>query len=331
MGLLIATSFFATYVLLAYALGRVGEAWALGQSPFWESSAFPWFEFLCALMIGYLPAATAYGLRGAVRDLAALRPVLRYSDAELEEQLRELGSFGGRRLFAFGLLVVVLVLFSEFLSFRYGPASLWPAGRPHLTDPEFIWITVRNALIAWLTAQAFYIDIVVGRGFSRIGEDQAQVDLLDLGPLTPFARKGLRSVLVWIGLTILISLGFLAPWTRDIPMGPVLLLVGVAVAALLLPVLGVHSRIQEAKGEELARVRALIRSRAQGTSAPDHAGPLSNAPLSDLIPYEQRIESVSTWPFDVPTLFRFGLYVALGVGSWVGGAVVERLLGTFLG
>jgi hypothetical protein len=114
-------------------------------------------------------------------------------------------------------------------------------------------------------------------------------------------------------------------------MGPVLLLVGVAVAALLLPVFGVHSRIQEAKGAELVRVRALIRSRAQEASEPARAGPLSDAPLSDLIAYEQRIESASTWPFDVPTLFRFGLYVALGVGSWVGGAVVERLLGTLLG
>jgi hypothetical protein len=330
-GILLAASFFAIYVAFAYALGRVGEAWVLGQSRFWKASEFPWFELLCALMVGYLPAATAYGLRGALRDFQALQPALRSGDAEFRDQLREITSFDRTRLLGVGLFAVGIILFFQFLGFRYGPSSLWPAGRPGFTDPEFIWITLRNALLAWLVAQAFYIDAMVGRRFSRVGEDSVEVDLLDLGPLAPFARKGLRSVVVWIGLTILVSLGFLAPWTRDIPLGSLLLLVSVAVAALLLPVLGVHRRIQEAKREELARVRARIRERVREGAAPTGVGPLAAAPLSDLIAYEQRSESANTWPFDVPTLLRFGLYVALGVGSWVGGAIVERLLGTVLG
>ncbi len=39
---------------------------------------------------------------------------------------------------------------------------------------------------------------------------------------------------------------------------------------------------------------------------------------------------MNTWPFDASTLLRFALYTSLGVGSWVGGALVERVLGAAL-
>ena len=41
---------------------------------------------------------------------------------------------------------------------------------------------------------------------------------------------------------------------------------------------------------------------------------------------EQRIASGSEWPFSGSTVLRFGLYTALGLGSWLGAAFVERLL-----
>ncbi len=74
---------------------------------------------------------------------------------------------------------------------------------------------------------------------------------------------------------------------------------------------------------------AIHRESASRLEAGD-AWQATDARLSDLIVYEGRIASVSTWPFDVSTLLRFGLYVALGAGSWVGAAVVERLLGVAL-
>jgi hypothetical protein len=42
--------------------------------------------------------------------------------------------------------------------------------------------------------------------------------------------------------------------------------------------------------------------------------------------YEGRIASVPEWPFDTPTIARFGLYLLIPLGSWLGGALVERLL-----
>ena len=45
-----------------------------------------------------------------------------------------------------------------------------------------------------------------------------------------------------------------------------------------------------------------------------------------MLAYEARIASVTTWPFDLNTLTRFGFYVMLGASSWLGSAFVERML-----
>jgi hypothetical protein len=52
--------------------------------------------------------------------------------------------------------------------------------------------------------------------------------------------------------------------------------------------------------------------------------------LPGLLAYKREVASVREWPFDAPALTRFFLYVAIPLGSWVGGALVERLLGAVL-
>ncbi len=52
--------------------------------------------------------------------------------------------------------------------------------------------------------------------------------------------------------------------------------------------------------------------------------------LPALLAYETRIERVSEWPFDSPTLARFGLLLLLPLLSWLGGALVERALDAVL-
>ena len=47
--------------------------------------------------------------------------------------------------------------------------------------------------------------------------------------------------------------------------------------------------------------------------------------------YEARIEAVREWPFDVPTLVRFAAFLLLPLGSWLGGALVERVVSGILG
>jgi len=42
------------------------------------------------------------------------------------------------------------------------------------------------------------------------------------------------------------------------------------------------------------------------------------------------VKSVREWPFDLSIVSRSGLLILLGAGSWLGGAVVERLLNRLL-
>jgi hypothetical protein len=302
---------------------------ALGPEAFRAvSPEIAWFEFVHALIIGYLPASIAYSLRGARRDLHALRPALRLSDKQFRDQLLALGSFNGAHLLL--LVGLFVALLQASLLIGPSPSPTWPDGRPPLGDPRMSWIMLRSGIIAALGAQLGYVDVTVARRFSKIGETWAVIDLLDLSPVAPFARRGLRSVVIWIGLTILTSLLFLVSWAQPTARVVLLLILGVAATVLLLPVLGVHRRAREAKSAELERVREALRSEREAQLAAREPGALADPRLSNLIAYERRIESARTWPFDPGTLVRFGFYVALGVGSWLGGAIVERLLGRVL-
>jgi hypothetical protein len=69
--------------------------------------------------------------------------------------------------------------------------------------------------------------------------------------------------------------------------------------------------------------QALLESGADGSTPA--------ARMADIVAYEARVASIATWPFDLSTLVRFALYVALGLGSWLGAAMVERLVSVVLG
>ena len=46
--------------------------------------------------------------------------------------------------------------------------------------------------------------------------------------------------------------------------------------------------------------------------------------------YRGVVENAGSWPLDSSVLFRFALYLLIPLGSWLGGAIVERGLDSFL-
>ena len=105
----------------------------------------------------------------------------------------------------------------------------------------------------------------------------------------------------------------------------------VASASLGLPVRGVHRCLREQKKAELDRVRAAIRGDRSSLVDSRIAGQADAISLADLIAYEARIESVREWPFDTSTPSRFGLFLLIPLVSWIGGALVERVVNAALG
>ena len=101
----------------------------------------------------------------------------------------------------------------------------------------------------------------------------------------------------------------------------------VAVVALLLPLRGIRARIIDAKRQELRWCRQQMQERRARLPDASHGshGADSDAPrLDELVAWERRIQEVREWPLDAPTSRRFVLYLLLPLGSWAGGALVER-------
>ncbi len=98
-----------------------------------------------------------------------------------------------------------------------------------------------------------------------------------------------------------------------------------AVAALLVPVRGVRRQIRREKERQLRTLRVQIDDQRHAVleGQPDAA---ELARLPGLLALESRLEAVREWPFDTSSLARFGLYLLIGLGSWIGAAMVERLI-----
>ncbi|MCH7708555.1 MAG: hypothetical protein IH884_08680, partial [Myxococcales bacterium] len=140
-------------------------------------------------------------------------------------------------------------------------------------------------------------------------------------------RQGLRSALLAIAF---VSIGaahigniIISLTAMSVALG---LMLCAAVAALALPLRGLHRRIREEKRARLAQLRSVIGARERELLESGSHAVRASAELPGLLALETRIAAVREWPLDASTLLRVGLYVTLGIGSWLGAAAVERLL-----
>jgi hypothetical protein len=318
---------YPTYLLLEVLFG-----WRLAAATDLGNDFYARFPLLIPTMLGYTMMMYVYVARGTFRDLEALRPVLRGGDDTYANLKAQLTRFGRRRLWVGGLIGFA------FACVLYAIES----GSFVVRLPDERWLV--RVFYIFLILSAFWITAGLGavylidsaRLYSRIGERQVVVDLLDLGPLSPLAQHGLRIVLLLMIIPMATVTGYFMGSPSVSGSTVVVLFLGcswyvpLAVAAFLLPVRGLRRQTRALKAEELARVREKIRRDRElaegfGTESAEAGGRLPG-----LLAYAKTIESVREWPFDVPTLTRFFLYVAIPLGSWIGGALVERLLGAAL-
>jgi hypothetical protein len=173
---------------------------------------------------------------------------------------------------------------------------------------------------------------VVGRFifFSRTSNSEiplpesAAIDLLHLDSLYAVGRTGLRRAfvgLVGVGILGLLSLNTVFGLWVTLPIFAIGLVTGLVI--LLRPARRVRNLIREVKCQELARLGPLLRQ------ARDEAltGELpTQGRLTDLMAYRDSIESTAEWPFNSPTIIRFGLYLLIPIVSMIGGALVEQIV-----
>lgn len=317
-------------VLFAVELAFGGLHGLLRGAPVdWRNEEYR-FSAVFALLIGYLPAAYAYAVRGSRRALAELHPVLGGSPAETAALQEEAGRFAGSALRAAGVggaAVTLTVPFFVDLSLRaYSLETFQLTPALH---------RLMLPAVGWLFGRLVYAILKDSHRLARIGRERVAVDLLDLDSLAPFTRYGLRNALLAMGTLGIVAL-LLPDWsTRPglliaLAMG-LLAAAGLAAAGLVLPVRGVHEAIREAKRAALRECNARLRERWQAIDRRDPAAAAAGTGLHELVAWRGLVESVREWPFDASTFTRFLLYLAIPLGSWLGGAMVERLVDSALG
>ncbi len=321
VGFTITAGLLAVFLAIAWAFGGLATVQA-GELRFWEYREAR-FSILVALLVGYLPTARRYVALVAAKNLEDLLPLMNSPSRGYDGVRRIFGLLDARAARAAGLLALLVVPVTA-LAIDRDPGLYFGSG---YWGPEncFSWLV--GGLAAWNFGLFVYETLAYARRFSSLAGELGRIDLLDLRALAPFARQGLRSALLWMVLISLISLNAIDfTWFSATA---ALALAG-STAALLLPVRGIHLRLRQAKQAELERVNAAIRGNSQPLTESLIGGRPGSLGLADLLAYRQFVESVHEWPFDSPTILRFALYLAIPVGSWLGGAFVERLLAAAL-
>ena len=314
----LALALIGLFVLIVSVTGDFAEF--MKRDTRWWEERDPRLAILIALLTAYLPSARRYEEIGTRRNLEVLRTAIRWPPGGFEESRRScLAIDPGRQRFA-GLLSMLGVPLTALLVDRdptlYLLAEYW--------GPAQFWIWGIGFLLCWNAGILVYAVSRHARGFSRLARSLAGVDLLDPDRYAPFARQGLRAALPG-----LIFLAFLAPNLVDRGWFWAIAVFGsVAVAwtttALLVPMRGIQQRIREAKRAELARVHAAIEGDLAALEASAIARRAGDASLQDLLAYRDFVQSVPEWPLTAPLRLRFLLYAAIPLGSWLGGALVER-------
>jgi hypothetical protein len=319
----------AMLAAVLYSLFLIVEA-AVGRTPirlegdFFEHSREALITLMLCALLAYLCTATVSAVREAPRAAEGLRDLLEGSDRELDALVIEAGIRPRRALFVAGIAGVLLSLLFPF--FEMGQEG-WSPYDWRMWTPESTWHRALTPFIGWWSGRLIAVMLIDSRRHSALARRIAAIDLLDLRSLVPFTRLGLSNALRVIGLAAIFSL-MLADVSRYGVM--VLLMSALTVAsattALLLPVRGVHARIRAAKLEELDRVNRAIRGDGEALRGSALVEREATPSLADLVAYRTLVESAREWPFNASTFRRFGLYLMIPLGSWMGGALVERLI-----
>ena len=275
------------------------------------------------VIIAYTVAVGVLEFRTAPRELGRLRALLDCNDATfavaieafLPTRLQAALAWLGGSLFAFAVA----------WASRAGKVRLGAISTSDLHDH---WNLALLVLLFSLLGVFALWGIRSAGLYSSLARRHARVRLLDAAPLQLFATRGLRLALIWFlgsGIALLLAIGASA---QMVVLGVIALTSALGVASLILPSLGIHQRMREVKEAELSRVRGEIESRLEALRA--GAGNAAGE-LPALLAWEARVAEVPVWPLGGAVLIRFGLLVLIPVGSWLGGAMVERLVDAALG
>ncbi len=153
--------------------------------------------------------------------------------------------------------------------------------------------------------------------------DRIEINLFKLEQLAPFAHIASVFMLALVGAQAAFSLMLIQGFTF-VAFVPGWLGLFVPMFLLMaLPIVPVRRSIIAAKAIELARVDKLITAERDGHNDP--------ATLAPLLVYKREVAEVRELPFDVGSYARAAFYLLLPPLTWVGAALIENVVDSFVG
>jgi hypothetical protein len=278
------------------------------------------------LLVCYLP--TAYVLV-ILRSLSTLDELASRLDLS-EQQFADLKSRVGN----YSWLTMIIGCIGTNLLFVYVTFMTTPEANPWSVDVmtvEVWWHRLLTPLMAIFIFTFVYAIVVESSRMSKLSNNLGELDVVHLEFTRVFGENVLKNSLLILGWAAITSLFLMEEGFGSIILTGWISCIAIVTAAFLGPVLGIRKQIVKAKKKELGWCddnieRSRDQFKSQGIST-------SDAPpqLGELIVYRQYIDNLSEWPFDVSTILRLLLYSLIPIGSWLGGAMVERTVDTFLG
>ncbi|MCP5060038.1 MAG: hypothetical protein GY937_25325 [bacterium] len=275
------------------------------------------------LLAAFLPTAYIYLLRGHRGTLGALRSDLGCSDTEFAALIARIGNYNPLALGLSGLAGVGCVLLMTRVT---TPAHIDPwqwSALPH----EMRWTRVLVPWVGWWIGVLILAVSVESNRLAPLASRLSRVDLPDLRPFRPFTRQALLNTLLMIlfGAFGLLTIAESGSWA--LVLGFWIVSMGAMAIGLVVWLLPVFRVVRDAKRSELDWCRdALVREGAKLRE-----GGALRSRVSELVAWEERVQSIGEWPIDSPALRKILLYSLIPLGSWAGGALVERFIDSLLG
>jgi hypothetical protein len=267
-------------------------------------------------LAAYTPTARHYLLRAAARNRDELRRLLGPgAGAALATATRWLP---GWVIWLFVLAVPAIALGIDRDPGIYLRPGYWAVGS--------VWSWSLGLFAAWCLGRSVVATLGVSRDFSAIAAALPRVDLLDRAWLAPFTSQALFMALLWLLVPAIWAVNLVdAPFLVVVP-AISLVCLGVGSAALWLPTQGVRRRLAEAKAHELAAAQAALGGDEAARARSWLARRSERPSVADWVAWLGYVQGLSTSPFTQATRLRFLLYLALPLGSWLGGALVDWLV-----
>jgi hypothetical protein len=283
----------------------------------WYDPRWLSFEVHQLVLIGISLAGIGYAVRSALRALRELAAAGRVEPPRAAALAAELTRVDLRLV----ALVATLSILAAVSVSSYTP--VWTSGvTPELLNPWRLWFMLRMALtvglaLSWMaTLERQGMRLVQAAGGTPL-------DLLDPEPFAPIGRKTTTDLLLWVAYLGLLGFLFVLPSPREVSLLALALAAAASAGVFARPLAALHARLRDARERELSAVRAAIRAeRAREASPPGR--------LADLLAWEAHVAGVRTHPLAAGGLARLGLFAAVALASWVGAALVERVLALVL-